>query len=808
MGRLKLSHRPFQHGTGDIRGFVRSVRRAPGLSITIVLTLVFGIGLASAIFAFADGYLFRPLALPDADRLFYVQLADERRPWLRSTHIEALRASSVGHLGFVNATMAAQVSSGSLLQVDGREVRISVDGVSEGLESIVQVPLLSGRYFTEAEHRGTGSVPVLLVHRFWQREFGGDLGVVGRRFTAQNDGIATEVVVVGVLDPRITTINPEFDPSLMLPDMIAPARPGEPAPNHIARPIVRLPATVTREQAETAIGAALQSIAPAPVGETRRVVLISIHERQTAAGRPMATAFFIGALLALTLVAVNLVFLLLASAATRTREIATRAALGASRWRIARLFLVESLAYGLAGIGGGLVLGRWLATSFAAEIPAFGNDAANLGVVAMTFDARALGFAAITGLIIVLFGGGWPAWRMTRMSLTAGSRPHGVTGGSLSARFSKAILASEVAVSTLVLVGTVFVGVGIWRYEHQPLGFDMADRIAVNLSPDPGSTEQAADWPAVLDAVRRVPGVRAAARFNPEFVPGALFVGDRELERGRAQAAAVGAAYFATWGMDSLAGRWPDPAEVAANAPFVVVDEKLAHLAWPGLDPIGMTVRAGDDVARTVIGVVSHRRVSLSAESRGTVYIAKPRLEERARIVAWAPGLTATELARRLEGPVQQLAPGFTNFVFDVTFESMFLGDLAEVRFQRPILIVLGLFAILVVGVGLFGLVTFLTAQRTRDFGIRIALGAQADDIWRHVAWQSAAPAIVGIAAGSFAAWILERVVEATMFGWESSGPLAVSSVGFAMLLVAALAAIGPARRVLRIDPNVALRAE
>jgi predicted permease len=565
---------------------------------------------------------------------------------------------------------------------------------------------------------------------------------------------------------------------------------------------------MTKAQAEAAIAATLQGIAPVAGGETRRVSLVSIRELQTAPGRPMAVAFFVGALLALALVAINLVLLLLARASTRAQEVATRAALGASRWRIARLFLVDSVAYSAVGTGGGLLLGWWFAMSFAEALPARGNDAANLGLIAVTFDARVVAFTLVMGVIVALFGGVGPAWRSARVSLTAATRTQAASGTTLSGRLSKTILAAEVAVSTVVLIGVAYAGVGIWRYLNQPLGFELEDRFGIFFEATPGSAEQPADWPAVLDAVRRVPGVRSAAVFNPDLLRGAVVAGDLEIPRDVGLTAAFGADYFETWGVNLLAGRWPARVEVGANAPLAVVDEQFGRHVWPDSSPVGLTLRTADGVLRVVTGVVSHRRSSLAGESPGFAYIGKPLFEERERLVAWAPGLTAADLAQQVEVAVGVLAPGFGPVVYDVTFERLFMDDLPEVRLQRPILVVLGVFTIAVAGVGLFGLVAYLVQQRTRDFGIRLALGARPGDIWRDVTWQSAAPAMAGIGTGAFAAWTLQRVIEGTMFGWQSSGLAAVVAVSVALLIVAFIAAVGPARRVLRIDPSVALRTE
>jgi ABC-type antimicrobial peptide transport system permease subunit len=221
-----------------------------------------------------------------------------------------------------------------------------------------------------------------------------------------------------------------------------------------------------------------------------------------------------------------------------------------------------------------------------------------------------------------------------------------------------------------------------------------------------------------------------------------------------------------------------------------------------------MTVQPENDVLRTVIGVVSHQRASLAEEIAGVVYLPRAGVDGRTSFDVWAPELSADELASRLSGPLTALAPNSLLTARALTFAREFDDELSEVRIQRPVIIVLGLFAFTLAGVGLFGLVAYLVERRTRDFAICLALGARAADIWRDVVRQSAMPALIGIAIGVGVSWTLEGIAEATMFGWESSGALAMAVVGGALLVVAVLAAAGPARRVLRIDPTTALRAE
>jgi ABC-type antimicrobial peptide transport system permease subunit len=291
-------------------------------------------------------------------------------------------------------------------------------------------------------------------------------------------------------------------------------------------------------------------------------------------------------------------------------------------------------------------------------------------------------------------------------------------------------------------------------------------------------------------------------------VRGRLRIDDRDFADDEGLAVAVGSSYFDARGVGLLSGRGFSDGDAAAGAAVAVVDEKFARRAWPDRSPLGLSVGVGDEPLRTVVGVVRHQRWNLSEETPGLVYVPRPAPTSRTGMLIWAPGLREDDVAGRLAAPLAALAPHYGLRVRTETFDRRFADQLTEVRMQRPVVIVLGLFAFVLSGVGLFGLVTWVVEQRTRDFGIRLALGARATDIWADVVRQSVVPAVSGMAIGAGIAWTLEGVVEATMYGWKSSGLLAMALVSVALLTVAILAATGPARRVLRIDPTMALRAE
>jgi predicted permease len=511
-------------------------------------------------------------------------------------------------------------------------------------------------------------------------------------------------------------------------------------------------------------------------------------------------------MLVLFLATINLVHLLLTRGVARAGEIATRAALGAGRWRLTRLFLTESLLLSVIGVAGGLLAGAWLSKVIEASIPRLPTGGRNMALVPMVYGWRTVMFAGALGLVVAIIGGLWPARRALQRSLAWTNRSATGLRGSLPARLSRAILASELAVATIVMVGTVFIGLGIWRYLNQPLGFDYDDRYSISVTRTAGQATSVQEVMTAIEAIRSVTGIRAAGTerlfsVRDVEIPG-VAIDPRTMS---ASGATEG--YFEAWNLRLRRGRWFTPAELAGQEPVVVINETLARAAWPGADPLGQEVRA-NGVLRRVIGVVEPMRTRLLMDPIGHVYVpvAQPRAWTSAAV--WAPGLSAGDLQRRVEGVIRGVVPDTEVRVRPMTLERLFGRDVGEALFQAPIMLVFGALAFVLAGVGVFGLVSYLVEQRTREFGIRFALGARPADVWQIVIGQSLIPALAGLAVGVGGAWALESVVRSSVFGWQSSGAGAIGAVSVALFVVTVLAATVPARRAMRIDPAITLKAE
>jgi hypothetical protein len=408
---------------------------------------------------------------------------------------------------------------------------------------------------------------------------------------------------------------------------------------------------------------------------------------------------------------------------------------------------------------------------------------------------------------VALLAGCWPAWRALRQPVRWIARSHRGAAPAVSARISRSILTCELALSTVVLTGTTFAGIGIWRYLHQPLGFDYTDRFNVFVQPAEPRPVRAQEAGAALAALRMLPGVRSAGLYDAPPVRG-IEVPGRAVDGTSVAAYGAAAGYFESWNLRIRAGRRFTASEYTNGATVAVVDQRFAALMWPGSSPLGQLVRAGAGPMRQVVGVVEPPRWSLARDSRPAVYIPLGELPASGWLVVWLPDRIVPNADEIVSAAVRAAVPGARVTMTPVTMDTLFRGERGEARFQTPFMIAFAVLALALAAVGVFGVVSYIVERRTREFGIRLALGAPPADLWRSVSRQGVVPALVGLAIGVTGARALEQIVQGSVFGWPSSGAWAVSIVAVVLFAVAVAAAAAPARRAMRIDPVATLRME
>jgi len=779
----------------DLRYAVRGLTRMPMFTATVIVTLALGVGLISGILAFADGYLFRPLPFPGADHAYYVRDPNGQfGRMISATDARILRESRLVSYGFVEWSLSSTVSE---VVVDAAPVPAFAYEVTPGFRRTLGLPLRAGRDFSPPDHDPSAPLVAWVSYRFWQRTLGSDWGVVGRSFQVRGPRGLADLTIVGILGPEVATFDSNNEP----PDFVVPAR-GRPreGPNQLAFPLVRLPEDVSVEQATAQMTAILQAGNPGADGRPRVVSLTSFDRLQRGGGAPTARILFAGALLIMLLAALNLMHLLLGRGEARSAEAATRLALGASRWRIRRAFLIESLVLGGVGIGLGLIAGKALATLIASRIPELPTAGRNLAMMPVMFDGRVMLIAATFGVLAAVVGGLWPARRAWRMSLHA--RARGMTRRSV--RLARMILASELTVVTVVGAGAIFAGQGIYRYLHKPLGFDITDRVEVSVQ-RPGARLSPPEIAQASEAVRTTIGVRVAAAETVR-VPGeeTLAVPDSAMDTSRLGPQGVPPGLFEAWGWKLVDGRWFDRQE-ASGSDEAVVNEEFARLAWPGAAAIGAKIRTGPHL-RVVVGVIRSHQWRLDMPIRPELFVPAPAGLGTLPIVAWAPGAEAADIQARIKKNVEAAVPGTRVTARFLTFDTYFARGIGEARFQAPIVTTFAVLVALLAAVGVFGIVSFLASQRTREFGIRVALGARRSQVKLTVIRESVVPALVGVVAGSLGAWALARVVQSSVFGWEASGSMAIVAVIAGVLIVAVVAAMLSAGRAAKVDPAISLR--
>lgn len=792
----------------DARWAWTSLRRRPSFTVVAALTVAVGVGATTAVYSTVQSVLLRPLPFEGGDRV--AQL------WQRI-------GSSGGYLQPTAERQEAWAAQRDLFELTipyrqesmtltgrGAALPVQTAAVTPAFHDFVHVEPRLGRAFTPAELEGDGARVALLGHALWQSRFGGDPGVLGR--SVDLDGEAR--TIVGVMPPRTpipTGFTTTVDVFLPLPDA-APRGTGI---------LARLRPGVTAEEVDARLDAVEDRLVAEGVVDRRyggRAILVS--EMIGLSIRDELRILTVGVVLLLLVACVDVSNLLLSRASRRRQETAVRTALGASRGRLIRQLLVESLLLGLLGAVGGLIL-AWGAVEL---VPLFRPD--DLEVLERArIDGRVLGFSALLALAAGLLFGLAPAWGSShsdpRESLGSGSRT--VSGGLLGRRLRWGLVVAEVALSFALLAGSFLLFESLSGLQRTDPGF-RAEEILV-------ATVDLPDWKyperdgreAVLQLLERrlgsIPGVEAISAGGVPPNVGITF-GTVQIE-GRAPGEEtmvfhgpyVDERYFEVLGLPLVAGRGFTEADLQSDEPAYVLGESTARLLFGEEDPVGAQMRIGDPGSTwgTVVGVA--RDVLMGGAGSSDRLQLYGRLPE---------GRGARTFALRVAGNPARLRPAVEAAVREVepdalltelsTADAMLRDELARERFATTLLGAFAWMALVLAGVGLYGVVSQVVGQRRKEIGIRVSLGARTADIRGMVLRQGAVATGVGIAAGAGLAWVGIRLLENRLFGVEQGVEHAVVSpllwASLALGGCALLATWIPARRAARVDPAEVLRIE
>jgi len=812
-----------------LRGFVAR----PLFAATVVLTLALAIAVNTAIFTLVNAVLLRPLPVKEPERLLEVfttgdsALAQSTSSW---ADFVDLRRQATSFEGLV----AHSLMMASLAGEGGGSELVIGELVSADYFDVLGVRPVRGRAFLPEEDRSEGSHPVaVLGYAMWRDRFHGSDDVLGA--TLRLNG--TTFTVIGVAPEGFAGTTAALVPALWIPTMMAgsvePVGLNDTTASESGRTRIerrgwrwlwvtgRLAPGVSAEQARAelqTISARLQAEHPISNRERRFAVVprsdVRIHPVIDGAMRP-AAAFLLSAVgLVLLIACANVAGVVLARTAGRRRELAIRFALGASRLRVVRLLLVESVLLSLAGGGLGLLLGvqgTRLLAQLRPPLP-----------MAVSFDITpdlrvalfAFGLSLATGLVFGLA----PALRSARADLVPDLKTGGPGAGSRRFGMRSALVVAQVAVSLVLLVGAALATRGLFAARGTDTGFDTGRLAHVGL--DMGMHGYAGDdaipfYDELLRRARSLPGVEAAALTNQlpftlnwrqnEFYPGVR--DDFDTPGQLLGTAAVGAGYFETMGIPVLEGRAPDERDTAEAPRRVAVSAALARRLWAGESAVGKRLTQRHVGVLEVVGVVGdHRMRELGGPFPEVVFFPIAQRWHSAALVV----VRSREPAKALEelrGAVFALEPDAT-FLESRTMDAQLAVPLFSVRASATLLGSLGVFGLLLASVGLYGVAAQQVAARTREIGTRMALGARRGDVLRLVVGDGMRLVGWGALIGGVAAALLSQVVRSLLYGVSPLDPIAFG-VGLAVLASVALAAHAvPARRAATVDPLTALRDE
>jgi predicted permease len=797
--------------TRDSRFALRMLVRTPAFSLIAVLTFAVGIGVNAAVFSVVNGVLLRPLPYPDADRITMVWL-DNRRQGIKEdiTSYPNYRdwrdqSSSYAHL-------AAFTAPSFTLTGAGEPERIRGAAVTASFFDVIGLQPSMGRVFGVANETEGQDAVVVLSHGLWQRRFGGAPDVLGRTFSL--NGRTHEVI--GVMPPELRWPR---DAELWKP--LAPPQDTREARTSFWLPVMgRLKPGVSIEQAQTemsGISARLEQSFPSMIGFGAYVVGLQqqlVGNIETALLVLMAAVGFI-----LLIACANLANLMLGRTAARRKELAIRTALGAARGRIIRQIVTEALVLALLGGGLGVLLAYWATDFFIAlggqSIP----RAESIGL-----DARVLMFALALATVSAVLSGLIPALYASRAAVTDHLREGGRQGGGgTSRRTRNSLVAAEVALALVLLTGAGLLVRTLWSMQRVERGFD-ANAIAVaTLSPPPTSYTTPVDvrgfYLRLLERVRALPGVASAATttgvLQPLVTNSTVFtIEGRPLpppeQRVEYPFEIVSPGYFEALRIPLARGRTFTEQDHADAQRTVIINETLARTGWPGQDPIGRRIRSGGDSSPwlTVVGVIKDvHRSDVTRVIRPEVYVSALQVTPRTQTLIVRTAGDPTAIIPAIRRELQALDPQMP--LFEV---GTLAGELSDTlngpRFQATLLAWFAGIALLLATIGIYGVTSHAVGQRTQEVGIRMALGARGTDVLMLILGQHLRPALIGVAIGLASALVLSRYLQSLLFGVRPTDPLTFALTAAALIGVAVAACLIPARRAMRVDPLVALRAE
>jgi putative ABC transport system permease protein len=811
----------------DVRYGLRMLGKNPGLTAVAVLTLALGVGATTAIFSVVYGVLLRPLPYAESNRIMAVfEITSQGRPSrIADPNFDDFRDQSRSFQAIAKYNEGiVSVSGGS------QPTRTTVAGVSPDFLKVFGIQPILGRDFSPTDAKKGAGRTVLVSYGYWRQHLGSprDLSQAHLKIDA---GVYS---VIGVL-PEGFRFPPEVD--LWLPADLDGENPSRTSHNYNA--VGRLRDGVTVEQANQEIAAIARHIhdASSEQGDylLKDGMVIPLQDSITGEARSPLLVL-LGAVGFLLLVAcANVANLLLAQASVRVRELAIRCALGAARGRLVRQFLTESFLLSLAGGGLGILAARWGVAGLVALAP---ENLPRLESVSISIPVLAFAFLLSSAVAVGL--GAFTAIRATsgdpRKGFAEGGR--GPASSRHGQRVGRAIVAAQIAITLVLVVGAGLLGRSLMKVLEVDPGFRVDKIVTMDVSlpwveDQKAKAGQASFFSNLIDRLKQIPGVRqVGATSGLPLVDGGLPDGMfllmtqnevpkttdafaslfQQKERiGIADFCVTTDGYFQALGIPLIRGRIFDERDGPDSPHVAVISESLARDRWPNQDPIGHTIEFGnmdgDLRLLTIVGIAGDiHEYGLDAPPRPTVYVnlfQRPRPAISLTMLSDADTRLVTSAARGILRDLNPEIPARFR-----TFSQVYSASLGSRRFNVILIGFFGITALLLATAGVFGVMAYSVAQRTREIGVRMALGASSRGVLGMVLGQATATAAVGVVIGIAGAFALTRWMQSQLFGVSPTDPPTFAGVALLLILVSLAACYFPARRATRVDPLVALRYE
>ncbi|HEX5890444.1 MAG TPA: ABC transporter permease [Pyrinomonadaceae bacterium] len=811
----------------DLRYALRSLFKQPGFAAVVVITLALGIGASTAIFSVVNAVLLRPLPFPNSDRLQMV--------WgnYRALNIQRLSAKAAEFYDYSQQRQVFDLVAGytnhSFNVSSGSEPeRIRGATVTANLFPMLEAQAAVGRVFTEDEQTSGRNRVVVLSNGFWRRRFAGDRGIINQSITLDNESYT----VIGVMPPVFQFPHPSFTggepadvwvPLTFTQEQVASRR----GP-YFLNVLGRLAPGVTVEQARSHMNALAQRFERelpgyrGPNGQDGgwHITVMPLQEEIVGGSRrPLLVLLFSVGLL-LLIACANVANLLLMRSARRHKELAIRAALGASRWKLVRQLLVEGLLLAILAAALGLVFVNWGIDLLAALGPSILPRAQELSI-----DARVFAFMTLAVALISVAFGLVAARAVSKLDLQESLKTTRQAGGSRVRQWSNVLVIAEVSLAVLLLVGSGLLVKSLLQLQRTNPGIVADELLSVEIDLSASTyreAERASEfYRRLVQQVQSLPGVHGASFGTVQPLSGSagndpFAIEGRQLDPANLTSAGwqlVGADYFKTLGIPLLRGRDLTLEDMEPGAsPVAVINEKMAARYWPNEDPLGRRITLGlprpGNPWITIVGIakdVPHRAVDSQPEPDW--YMSRVISPQRHRYLFVRSAQPASSLTAAIRNEVTAIDP-HQPLTSVKTMNEVIGATTAPRRFNTLLLGVFAAIALVLATVGIYSVISYSITLRTQEIGIRMALGARRSSILLLVLRKGMALTLIGAAIGLVGALALTRWMSSMLFGISASDPATYVVVLVLALGAALLACSIPARRATRVDPLIALRYE